>query len=295
MKEQIHEFLQSVVHRYSESSLNIHRYGLGKLEQFSQERDLELGEFRVEELAAFHSWLPECGISTATLCLVLRSTKLFLRWAYRKQWTLFDVELYQLPIDRSLPPTPPTVQVMARLLELPDQSIARGLRDRLLLELLYVLGLRRSECCSLSLDDFDFTQATVFVAGKGGDERLLPLSPGLFRTVENYLEHGRPQFVRDPGEQALLLNPRGGRLDGGVLYSIVRKYGRALGLKLRPHQLRHACATHLIEAGMEHDQVQRLLGHRCAKSTQRYTKIYPHELQREFASVHPRAVEDVRD
>ncbi len=289
MTEQIQEFLQSVGHRYSEKSLILHHYSLGKLAQFCQERGLELAEFRVEELAAFHRWLLGCNISQATLCIILRSARLFLKWAYRTERILFDVETYDFPVKAATPQNPPTVQVMRRLLELPDQT-PRGLRDRLLLELLYVLGLRRTECCSLDLGHFNFAEATVVITGKGGDERLLPLSPGLFATTQNYLEQGRAQLVRGPGEQALLLNSTGGRLDGGVLYAIVRRYGRVLGLKLKPHLLRHACATHLIEAGMEHDQVQQLLGHRCVKSTQRYTRIRPCELGKEFVAAHPRAV-----
>lgn len=289
MRAAVEEFLVVMAPRYARSSLNIHRYGLGKLVEFAAER--EPVDFQEAQFALFHQWLCEQRLSEKSINTILRSAKQFFRWAYQTQRTLFDVERYSLPAQRQVWISPPTVEVMCRLLELPDLSTARGLRDRTALELLYVLGLRRNECASLDLGDLNLERGTVFISGKGGEQRLLPLSRGLRETLLLYLERGRPELVQQAGEQALLLTLRGGRLHGGLLYHLVRSHGKALGLELSVHQLRRACATHLIEAGMDFAQVQHLLGHRCPKSTQHYAQIRPSELHKEFAAVHPRAAE----
>ena len=283
----VEEFLEAVAFRYSSSSLELHRYGLKKLVAFSQGK--ELSEFHQLEFARFHEWLSEQPLSQASLSTILRSTKQFFRWAYQAERVLFDIDTYDFPKEnQAKAKRPPSPEVVRRILELPDQATPSGLRNRLALELLYVLGLRRTECVSLNLKDLNLERATVFICGKGDRERLLPLSFGLLKTVERYLKESRPAFAAKAGEEALLLGEKGERLSGGVLYNIVRAYGKALGLKLKPHHLRHACATHLIEAGMEFDYVQALLGHSCPESTQYYAQIDAYELSKEFLSVHPR-------
>ena len=80
------------------------------------------------------------------------------------------------------------------MLELPDQARSVGSRDRLILELLYVLGLRAGECVALDLDSTDLVARTLTVVGKGGHQRLLPLSPRPYEALLHYLEKSRPRL-----------------------------------------------------------------------------------------------------
>ncbi|MFA5508636.1 MAG: tyrosine-type recombinase/integrase [Vulcanimicrobiota bacterium] len=177
---------------------------------------------------------------------------------------------------------------MKRLLELPNRSTVLGLRDQFVLELLYSLGPRRSECSALNLSDLDLDQQTLRVVGKGGDERLLPVSPSLELCAQDYLCNSRPELVADTAEQALFLNQRKQRLSDQSVNLIVRKYGLKLGLNLSAHQLRHACATHLVEAGMELEHIQQILGHANLDSTRRYAQVSQRQLEREFRRCWPR-------
>ena len=225
----------------------------------------------------------------------IHSARRFLLWAYEAGETLHDLSDFPLPPKHSPPTLVLSVAVMGKLLSLPDCSTAVGQRDQALLELLYVLGLRCRECAQLDFDALDLGQASLRVTGKGGHERLLPVSPRLLATLERYLQDGRRKLSRQGSGPALLLSYKGGaRLSKSSIGSRVRKYGRQLGLEIRPHLFRHACATHLFEAGMELALISRLLGHESSESTRRYTRVSPRELRREFRRCHPRALREAR-
>ena len=288
------EFLTSFSLFYTAESLEVRRYSFGKFVQFLQETTAtkSLRDFKdlsLEDLESFKVWLSFQCLSSSTVHLVVRSVKLFLAWAHRTERSLLDVSSFDVPKAVSQSPKPPTIAVMQRLLSLPDESTPFGLRDRLVLELLYVLGLRRREASSLDLEHIDLDRETLLISGKGNEQRLLPLNPGLLRTLDAYLVNGRPKLERTGGEAALVLNQKGGRLSYACYPRHIKKYGCQLGVKLSCHQLRHACATHLLEQGMALEQVQVLLGHRDLSSTQYYAQISPSELRREYLRSHPRA------
>lgn len=290
MKEAVKRYLMAAGPRYAATSLLIHRKQLGKLLTFCELSGLpKPADISEQDLKAFERWLQESRLSSGSISTAMKSARLFLLWAYENGQTFHDFEAFELPKTSSLATPVPGVAVMRKLLSLPNVDTALGRRDQVVLELLYVLGLRRSECVELNLDDVDLGRATLMVRGKGGQERSLPLSSGLLVTLRRYLEHGRPQLYS--GGSALIVGKKGcSRLGGHGLAAVLRAYGRRIGLKLRPHQLRFACATHLLEAGMELRLIAALLGHRCLKSTERYARVSRHELQREFRRCHPRAL-----
>lgn len=288
---QIEEYLAAVSPRYSPSSLRTYRIGLERFLAFCRERKLSAaGDLTDDCLQGFESWL--ClsrPLSEATVSLWLRAAKSFMSWACLNGLTLYDGNSYSPPAGPSPSPRPPTVAVMRRLLELPKRATVLGLRDQFVLELLYSLGPRRSECSALNLEDLDLEQLTLRVLGKGGNERLLPVSPSLELCAQDYLCNSRPDLLADTAQQALFLNQRGQRLGDQSVNIIVRKYGKKLGLKLSAHQIRHACATHLVEAGMPLVQVQQILGHRSLHSTRRYAQVSLRQMEREFQRCRPRA------
>lgn len=294
MKEAVTRYLVAASPRYAETTLLIHRKQLRKLVAFCAVSGLERpADISPRELVAFEGWLREMSpLASASVAVAMGSARLFLLWAYEGGETLHDFESFELPKAVSAPTPVPSVTAMRKLLLLPDAGTALGQRDQVVLELLYVLGLRRTECVELNLEDVDLSRAVLEVRGKGGHERTLPLSSGIRSTLRRYLEHGRPALYA--GGSALIVGKRGcSRLCGHGLAWVLRKYGRRIGLELHPHQLRFACATHLLEAGMEVRLIAALLGHRCLKSTGRYACVGRHELQREFRRCHPRALAEL--
>ena len=290
LNSQTDTYLAKVETHYADASLVVHRTGLEHFLSFTEERGLEsVAEVTEAVLRGFHSWLVLSALSPVTVDMRMRSVKLFLAWACCEGLVLYSAEDYKLERPESVSPEPPTVEVMKRLLELPDQRTPEGLRDQLALELLYGLGLRRAEACRLEVGHLSLHEETLFVTGKGGHQRLLPVGLHLKSVAERYLFNARNDLLPRLNETAFLLDNEGQPLRVNQLYYIVKKYGGLLDLKLSTHHLRHACATHLTEAGMEFEQVQQLLGHQRLSSTVRYAQISQSEMEREFHRVHPRS------
>ncbi len=230
------------------------------------------------------------GFGNAFIHKSMQVPRLFLNWAFSNGHTLVDFTLYPLPHRVSAEIEVPTVDQVKQLLAAPDTSTPSGLRDFLILEFYYTLALRRRESHRLDLSDIKLTRKTVRVVGKKSRERLLPLSDRLCVEIDRYLRESRPQLRPYPDEQAFWISPQnGGRLGYTYLREIVHRHSKRLGLKIYPHLLRHASATHLLEGGAELPHIQAFLGHSNPNSTERYAKVQPLELKAEFERCHPRA------
>jgi site-specific recombinase XerD len=118
----------------------------------------------------------------------------------------------------------------------------------------------------------------VYVRGKGGKERVVPLGEEAGHAVARYLRDGRPALARGAAD-ALFLSVRGRRLDTSTLRRLLRN----------PHRLRHAYATHLLEGGADLRTIQELLGHASLSTTQIYSHVDAKRLRRVYDRSHPRS------
>lgn len=256
----------------------------------------EVQAVREEHLDHYHAGLKKAvnrfgrPVSAYYIYRSVMVPKIFLVWAREAGFVLLDFSGYRLEKPAKKPVKVPNVEQVSRLLEAPDAGTPEGLRDALILEFFYTLGVRRRECHGLNVGDLDLRAETVLVAGKRYRERLLPLSPRLVELLTRYLWNARLKLRPHPDETALWVSPQTGRRLGySYLHHLVVNLGSELGLKMRPHLLRHACATHLLEAGADIEAIQTLLGHKQAGSTAIYAGVKPLELRTEFARCHPRA------
>jgi len=169
---------------------------------------------------------------------------------------------------------------------------AAGRRDRVALELLYGSGLRVGELVAIDLADIHLRQRMLRVRGKGRRERLVPFGRQAAEAIRHYLpDRARWQKKQPGGGHALLVNQRGGRLsDRSVRRILTAAVRRTTQLHhLHPHALRHAFATHLLEAGMDLRAIQELLGHSSLSTTQVYTNVDLAHLMSVYRNSHPRA------
>jgi integrase/recombinase XerC len=177
---------------------------------------------------------------------------------------------------------------MARLLEIPagDQLVTR---DRAIMELLYSSGLRLAELVGLDVGGLDLRDRTVKVHGKGNKERSVPVGSVAVQTLEKWLQE-RAALVK-PGELALFVSRRGGRLGPRGVQKLVAQWAVRQGLSMHvyPHLFRHSFATHLLESSRELRGVQELLGHASISTTQVYTHLDFQHLARIYEASHPRA------
>lgn len=166
-----------------------------------------------------------------------------------------------------------------------------GVRDRLILELLYATGVRVGELVGLDVDDVDRERRLVRVLGKGGKERSVPYGVPAGRALDAWLRRGRPSIATSASGAALLLGRRGRRIDPRTVRRLVHDHLAHVdgAPDLGPHGLRHSTATHLVERGADLRTVQELLGHASLATTQLYTHVSPDRLRAAFRQAHPRA------
>ena len=179
-----------------------------------------------------------------------------------------------------------------------DSNTPLGMRDMVILELLYGSGLRVSELCSLTYKSFDFSNQMVLVHGKGSKERYVPLSDKAVEAIDVYHQVGRPILQKknqdgiNPDE--FLLNHYGGPLTTRgvrvILNNIIDK--TADTFKISPHMLRHTFATHLLDGGADLRSVQEMLGHVNLSTTQIYTHVSLEQTMRAYMEHHPRQVKE---
>ncbi|MFW6324162.1 MAG: tyrosine recombinase XerC [Desulfovibrionales bacterium] len=166
----------------------------------------------------------------------------------------------------------------------------RTVRDHALAELLYGSGLRISEALQLNLEDVDPGRKVVRIQGKGGKERLSPLTSSSRELLDLYMEQ-RQAFTPAPDEKALFLGIRGKRLQRREANRILERMAKAQSVPegVSPHVLRHSFATHLLESGADLRSVQELLGHARLSTTQRYTHLNMGRIMEIYDKAHPRS------
>jgi integrase/recombinase XerC len=248
------------------------------------------------DLAVMRSWLGVLrnrGASRATLARRAASLRTFSAWAHRAGLVPDDPgQQLASPKPRRTLPAVLRVDEAEQLLQPGDgDSGPLGLRDLLVLELLYATGVRVSELTGLDVDDVDRRRRVLRVLGKGGKQRTVPYGLAAERALERWLTTGRSALATEASGPALLLGARGRRLDPRTVRRVVAERAEALpgAPRLGPHALRHTAATHLLEGGADLRSVQELLGHADLATTQIYTHVSVERLRRTYEQAHPRA------
>ena len=167
----------------------------------------------------------------------------------------------------------------------------KGLRDQLVMELLYGTGMRLSELTGLREQAINFRDRTLKVLGKRNKERVIPFSDSLASLIRNYIRE-RDRVIEKKDHGLLLVTDNGDKLYPMQVNRIVRKAlseGGASVEKKSPHVLRHTYATHLLDKGAEINAVKELLGHTSLAATQVYTHNSMEKLKKVFDQAHPKA------
>lgn len=175
------------------------------------------------------------------------------------------------------------------LLEAPNTSDPIQMRDKAMLELLYATGIRVSELVNLQMHELGLLQGVIRVTGKGGKERLVPMGEEALQSIEYYLKYARPELLNKP-LSTVFPSKRGQTMTRQTFWHRIKYYAKVagIGIKLSPHTLRHAFATHLLNHGADLRVVQMLLGHSDLSTTQIYTHVATQRLQSLVKNHHPR-------
>ena len=245
-----------------------------------------------EDATAWARSLDDRKLAASSAARKLSALRMFARHLVHEGVRTDDfTELVTGPkLRRKLPETL-TETELAQILNSTNSGDAIGLRDRAMLELFYSSGLRVSELCGLSLQQLDMENGFVRVFGKGSKERIVPVGDSAIGAVQNYLDAGRPHFVRTKktGSQ-LFLSSRGTAISRKTAWLMVKTRTQKAGITktVKPHLLRHSFATHLLSGGADLRAIQEMLGHADIGTTQIYTAVEEKRLVDHHAKFHPR-------
>ena len=269
---------------------------LVKFASFAEKRGRGLTAIQRDDIVDFLAGLYRQKLDSRSVARHQVTLRNFFRFALTEELIEIDptLNLESPKVRRSLPGFL-RLEEVNKLLEQPDLSTPRGLRDRAILEVLYSTGLRVTELVNLRVSDLEMRMGCVRCIGKGDKERLVPIGRKALAAVEQYLTESRPRLLRARRQgQAmpyLFVNRLGNQLSRVGVWKILSDYGRRAGLrsKLTPHKLRHSFATHLLEGGADLRSVQLMLGHADISTTQIYTHVVEERLKHIYKAHHPRA------
>ena len=282
---------------YSVNTIKGYRKDLEEFLKFLETQKIEsLDSLKPFHLRYYLLFLKREKREPTTIARKLSSIRSFLKYLLKQKKVKKNLVNYlsNPKISKKLPLVP-TEEEINNFIDNLDKGRNKflDLRDRVLLEIAYGCGLRVSEIANLTLDQINFGLQIIRIVGKGKKERIVPFGKKALKALKDYLE------IRDfllsklnKKTNYVFLNLRGEKLtERGIRY-IIKERGKKQGLfYLHPHTLRHAFATHLLNAGVDLRSIQEMLGHSSLTTTEVYTKVNYEYLLKIYLKAHPRAKE----
>ena len=271
--------------------------------------DVDLPAIQHLHIRGYLGHLYERHLTKASAARALAAIRSWFRWlAKEHRITQNPALLVSTPkLPKHLPRVPSMEEVNGLLNSIDpatgphpkDEAAAWPERDRMIFELLYGCGIRNSELVGIDLSDIHWKNDAILVRGKGRKQRFVPLGDEAAAAIRAYLPQ-REERLRAVGKAALVpegplvanLRMRGTvRLTTRSVGRLVKRIALSRGLPadVHPHTLRHAFGTHMLEEGADLRAIQEMLGHERLSTTQRYTHLTAHQVQRVYDETHPRA------
>ena len=278
---------------YSLLTLRAYLDDVTAFEAFIQQHDdgATLEEVNYSQIRSWIVALVEAGIANASVNRKMSSLKSFYKFLLKSK----QIEINPLQKHKSLK-TEKKVQVPFSERELLDvidfneyPDDFEGIRNRLIIELLYTTGMRRAELIGLTMASYNRAGKTIKVLGKRNKERILPVLDCTAVLVDKYLDKKR-ELTAVASTDMLIITLQGKKISESFVYRLINSYFSVVSGKVKrsPHVLRHTFATHLLNNGADLNSVKELLGHASLSSTQIYTHSSLAELKKVYRDAHPR-------
>lgn len=278
--------------RFSEHTLTAYSTDLQQFQAFLESiyGQSEWQHVKASQIRSWMTYLLEQEQAPASIRRKISTLKTFYRF-WRRTYPDFRDPTKGIPtpkLQKRLPVTADSTALHRLLASFPAEADFSTLRDKLVLELLYGTGLRRSELLALNLGDVSMNECRLRIKGKGNKERLVPFGPAVKEALEQYLKVREEHY---PDHSHLILTDKGNQPYPKWVYNKVKQYLGALPYleKASPHVLRHSFATHLSDGGADLNAIKELLGHTSLAATQVYTHNSIEKLKRSYDQAHPKA------
>ena len=293
--KQFKKYLQNEK-RYPDTTIESYTEDLNTYQAFIEENRLDYVTINKDEIREFLKELDSKNYAKTTISRMLSA----LRHFYSYLITIKRVESNQFKLiknpkrEKHLPNflQPNELQEIFDSIEL---ETPLGIRNRLIIELLYATGLRVSELVDLQINDIDISNKEIRVLGKGSKERIVFFGEYAEKYLNMYLDNSRRELLNGKKSDCLILNKDGNQITSRGIEVIVDKIVNDAALKhnISPHVIRHTFATDLLNNGADLKSVQELLGHSSLSTTQIYTHITNERLRSVYLKTFPRQKEKV--
>jgi integrase/recombinase XerD len=281
-------------------TIETYGYNLGFLVRFLEEKKIaSIKEITTPVLSEFREWFFYLPTKRGTARgvrdqnTVLSGVKGFCGFLESEEHLTTNpsegIEFAKEP--RRLPKNILTPKEAKKIIESVDISHPRGYRDRTILEVFYATGIRKNELRHLRLNDVNLEEEILKVnCGKGGYDRVIPLSRVACRFLETYIKGIRPQLLCGRNTDFLFLSWRGKQIDPRTLTDIVKNHAKLakVNKNVTCHLWRHTTATHLLKNEAKLRHVQAILGHRSLATTEKYLHLTITDLKQAHKRYHPR-------
>ena len=275
----------------SQNTLESYKNDLNKFRNFLEKNNKSVLKADHFLILSFLSFLLDKGFSSKTVSRNISSLKSFFKYLISVEHIKINPMLnIDAPKSGLFLPTTLTVEETQQILDAPNELRPIEMRDKAMLYTLYATGMRISELISLNMHNVDLTRGSVQVIGKGGKERLIPLTNDAIAMIKKYVSNARDKLSKGKDHNNIFVSTHGKQISRHSFWHRIKAYLKKVDVKkqVHPHTLRHAFATHMLNNGADLRSVQLLLGHSDLATTQIYTHVAQAEVKNLHKKHHPR-------
>lgn len=282
------EYLKSVK-KHSDNTIISYQDDLKELASVLNNNIIDINE---DDIKKYLNYLYDKSYNKNTISRKLSGVRSFYNYLYNHDVikTNYFTDVHNPKKIRSLPHYLKTSEI-DKVLDNTNEVTLYGERNKLIVELLYVTGLRVSELVNIKLKDIDKYNKSIKILGKGSKERIVYYEDNCSELLDKYLNNTRKELDKSNSEY-LLLNKFGNKLSTRMIRNILNDLTIGTSIEhIYPHMIRHTFATTMLNNGADLMTVKELLGHESINTTSIYTHVTNEQIRKVFDSCHPRAKE----
>ena len=262
------------------------------LKELASVLDNNIIDINEEDIKKYLNYLYDKSYNKNTISRKLSGVRSFYNYLYNHDIIKINyfTDVHNPKKIRSLPHYLKTSEI-DKVLDNTNEVTLYGERNKLIVELLYVTGLRVSELVNIKLKDIDKYNKSIKILGKGSKERIVYYEDNCSKLLNKYLNNTRRKLDKNNSEY-LLLNKFGNKLSTRMIRNILNNLTIGTSIEqIYPHMIRHTFATTMLNNGADLMTVKELLGHESINTTSIYTHVTNEQIRKVFDSCHPRAKE----
>ncbi|MEE1185175.1 MAG: tyrosine recombinase [Acutalibacteraceae bacterium] len=274
----------------SDNTVQSYLRDLNQFFSYCTAKKISIKSINSSDINRFLEHLSAIGKSEATKTRVIAALRCYYKFLVSEGYVNENPldKIHTKKLEKKLPNILDAGEII-KLLDSPNGSDLKSIRDKAMLELLYATGIKVSEIIDVKLSDINLQIGILHLHDK--KERIIPLYPAAVKTLSNYVLNVRPAIILNQNEDLLFTNMSGQALSRQGLWKIIKHYSEKADIKkdITPHTLRHSFAAHLLENGAQLKDIKEMLGHSDISSTQIYAQFMKSKYTLAYAKYHPLA------